>query len=88
MSLVGPPKHTSRHHRCSALSANMSGDSDDNISTPEFVFYRDREEWKDVVPIPQNDGEFPIVKIAYSEQCKAKYYIIARNRCAVIRVLP
>jgi len=43
-----------------------TSDSDDE----DFVFYKDREEWKNVTPIPQDDGPFPVVAIAYSDKCK------------------
>ena len=36
-----------------------------------WVFYLDRDEWKDVVPIEQDDGPFPVVAIAYTEKCKS-----------------
>nr|XP_002734889.1 PREDICTED: protein farnesyltransferase/geranylgeranyltransferase type-1 subunit alpha-like [Saccoglossus kowalevskii] len=42
-------------------------------SEPVWVFYRDRGDWKDVQPLPQDDGPAPIVQIAYSAKFRDVY---------------
>lgn len=45
----------------------MSSDEDFG---DDWVFYAERPDWKDVVPLAQDDGDHPVVQIAYSEKCK------------------
>ena len=41
-----------------------------NVNDKDWIFYKDREEWLDVKPVPQDDGEYPVVSISYTDRCK------------------
>lgn len=44
-------------------------DSSSDETTEEWILYKNRPEWSDVVPVPQDEGPYPVVSIAYPERC-------------------
>lgn len=46
----------------------MSDSSSDEFENNEKLLFKNRPEWKDVTPLPQDDGDEPIVAIDYSEK--------------------
>lgn len=63
----------------------MGDSSDDEFDDKNWVFYKDRPEWKDVEPLPQ-DGDENVVSIAYSQKCLYQTIIYINfnfNSCVV-----
>ena len=46
-----------------------------------FVSYRDRDDWRDVTPIAQNDGPVPVVLIAYSDRWIPHSSVVMALKC-------
>lgn len=55
---------------CKRTNAIEMADSSDEEFSNDWIPYSKRPEWKDVTPLEQDDGENPVVVIAYSERCK------------------
>lgn len=50
--------------------AEADSSSEELYDETNWILYKYRVDWKDVTPVPQDDGPYPIVAIVYSEKCE------------------